>query len=266
MLKSMHIRRPSVRGRFRKATRTWSVSPRRRTSTAISDRVHQVVHQALQLALFCQDFGSYQLPRKFARKRSKRQSRRDRMRRRGKQYKLQIRTRVSPRLIDFRHRSGVEEEGNECKWSDLAQRVLHYHLLFESLETLKTHIQAKSARIAEIWRWIMRKGSNEPFAFETCVAIAGQFDPEYIGADPDILRLGLQRIVRRVYEFEVPHADVLRAGIQAAESGDTDAIAWVLSDQTTPLSFCECCDALGFEPDEARMQVQLPTTAILAVA
>ena len=267
MLTGMHIRRPLVRGRFRLSTRSWGISPRRRITTAITERIHKAVAQAVQLALFHLDFGSYQLPAKFNRtKRRKKQSRTERLRRRGKQYRLAMRTRTAPRVVEFRHRASVEDDVNTFTWAKSAQRMLHYHLLMESLDALKAHIHARSVRAAEIWRWIARRGNNEPFAFDTCVRMAAALDPDYSGCDPDTLRNALERILRKTYGVQLPHADVLRAGIKDAEEGNPDAIAWVLSEHDAPLSFCECCDALGFDPVEARTQIRIPATAYRAIA
>lgn len=263
MLSRMRCIRLRVRGRFSKATRHWRIGTRRTTAAAVPATATPDLPR--QLALWVADLGSYRLPPKFRKPRTKRQSRAERARRKGKQYALRMRIREA-RKVDFRHRASVEDAGNTEAWSIQAQKKLHYQLLISSLEALRGHTVNRSPRSAEVWMWVNRKGTDHPFAFETCVAIAGEIDPEYRGADPDVLRAGLKRLLK-AYGGEPPHAGVLKAGIEAAEAGDPDAIAWVLSDQTTALSFAECCDALGFIPNEARQQLVLPTTtAIQAMA
>jgi hypothetical protein len=257
MLRNMQLHRP-LRGRFSMRTRSWGISPKRRVIATPMEKLKGVVTKAMQLGLFNIDLGNYQVPVKFRRKRIKRNSRLARLRRRGHQYALQMRTRKTDRQVAFRNRASPEEPGNAFTWDKAMQYVLHHDLLIKSLRALRQLCEIKSPKAAEIWRWMSRKGENEPFAFETCVAVAGMIDPDYAGADPDVIRNGIRLLIRKTYNVQMPHPDVLRQGIDAAESGDPDAIAWCQSDVDAALSFVECCEALGFDADETRAQIFFP--------
>lgn len=182
---------------------------------------------------------------------------------RGLQYRLKIPTRLTPRKIACRLHAAKEEDGNEFLWTMPVARQLHTILLREALESLKGLCEKRSARAAEIMYWIERDACEEPFSFESCCRHFNlDVDGESIGPqDPEVLRNMTRAWIKKAYGAELPHASVLRQGVIDAEAGDEEAIQWVLSDVEAPLSFTVCCDALGFDPEEAREQILLPIPA-----
>lgn len=180
---------------------------------------------------------------------------------RGLQYRIKLRLRKTDRKIVFRNRTTDEELGNDLYWDEEVIVRLHTILLDDSLETLRNHCERKSARAAEIIAWVNRDLPDEPFSFATCCQLYRKLNEhsEMVGPlDPETLRPMLQQEIRHTFHAELPHAKVLRKGIEEAEAGNEDAIEWVLSDSTEPLSFASCCDALGFEVEFARQEIVLP--------
>ncbi|WNL48339.1 hypothetical protein RKE25_22670 (plasmid) [Dyella sp. BiH032] len=210
-----------------------------------------------QLLLFASEGGKQKRQRKAAPKQR---------RIKGKQYSLKLKCRATPRKIAYRPHATKEESSNALDWSEQGMYRLHSILLKESMESLKAMCEKKSTRAAEIIAWMFRNEPGATFSFEECCRLFNMEmkDPdsgEFIDVgqqDPDILRSMAKRWIANAYGAELPHAQVLREAILAAESGDHDAIEWILSDQQTPLSFVECADALGFDPEDARTEVRLP--------
>jgi len=187
--------------------------------------------------------------------------RRKKPRTHGLQYRIKLTIRKSDRKIAYRTRMTDDEPGNEFEWPSEQDVRMHTILLDDSLETLRNMCERSSARAAEIMAWVERRNCSDAFSFETCCALYRKVDDdgEVVGPlDPDIVRPQLRNLIRKVFSADLPHAAVLRKGIQAAESGDFDAIEWIFSDSSAPLSFITCCFSLGFEPDEARQEVHLP--------
>ncbi|MHB8742816.1 MAG: hypothetical protein ACYC9L_06775 [Sulfuricaulis sp.] len=187
--------------------------------------------------------------------------RKKRTRGRGLQYRIKLHLRKTDRKIAFRTRFVDRDRGNDCTWCEEQAIALHSILLDESLETLKSHCERKSPRAAEIVAWIERKLPDEPFSFEACCHFYRRLnaDDEVVGPlDPEELRNLVRNLIRTTFRATLPHAKVLRKGIEEAEAGNQEAIEWVLSDVAAPLSFSACCDALGFDVELARQEIVLP--------
>jgi hypothetical protein len=188
----------------------------------------------------------------------------------GKQYRMKLSFRATPRKIAYRPHASREDSVNEESWSEEGMRYLHSILLNESLKALRATCEKKSVRAAEIVAWMMRNEPTATFSFEECcrlhyMEIRDPVDGELtlVGAqDPEIVRCMALQWIKKAYGASLPHAKVLREAILAAEGGDVDAVDWILSDHEAPLSFVECVDALGFEPNDARMEIKLPAVDI----
>jgi hypothetical protein len=187
--------------------------------------------------------------------------RKKRRRARGLQYRIKLTLRKADRKIAFRSRFADREFGNDLGWDATHVIALHSILLDESLETLKSHCERKSPRAAEVMAWIERRLPDEPFSFEACCHFYRRFnaDDEVVGPlDPDEVRNLVRNQIRTAFHATLPHAKVLRKGIEEAEAGNEEAIEWILSDTVAPLSFVTCCDALGFDAELARQEIVLP--------
>lgn len=172
---------------------------------------------------------------------------------------LVLKVRKTDRKIAFRHREH-EAATSGLRLGDEAVAQCHTALLRKSLDSLKAHCEKRSLKAAEIVAWINRRKPDEPFSFETCCAVYREVDEDgdTIGPfDPEVLRTQVRLLIKRAFGAELPHADVLRQGILDAEAGDDDAVEWILSNRSGPLSFVECCKAIGFRPDAAREQIAI---------
>jgi len=179
---------------------------------------------------------------------------------RGLQYRIKLMLRKTDRKIAFRNRITDDEPGNAFAWEDPRIVRLHTFMLDEALETLRNHCERASPRAAEIIAWVDRRLPDEPFSFETCCSLYHKVDDdgEVLGPfDPDIVRPMVHQQIRQAFHAVLPHAKVLRKGIEEAEAGNEEAIEWVLSDSVEPLSFSSCCDALGFDVEFARQEIVL---------
>jgi len=179
---------------------------------------------------------------------------------RGLQYRIKLKIRTTDRKIAYRLRTS-DEDANDFEWPSEFNVAMHTILLDDSIDTLKNLCERASPKAAEIMAWVNRRNCDDPFSFDTCCKLFHKIDEdgEVIGPlDPEILRPQLRNLIRRVFQADLPHAAVLRKGIQAAEGGDVDAIEWVFSRSDAPLSFITCCDSLGFDPDDARRELRLP--------
>lgn len=181
------------------------------------------------------------------------------------QYKMPLASAKTLRKLTFNTKIH-ELNSNDIQWTEIGIRKLHYILLTQSISTLKELAEDNSSKAAEIWAWVEKTGHDEDFSFDTCVAIAGEFDIEYANMDPELLRNSLQRILLKQYRAEFPHAKLLKEGILNAETGHQDAIEWVISDSDAPLSFNDCCKALGFNPDKAREEIYIDPIDLLQIA
>jgi hypothetical protein len=277
MLNRLLKRSRSVARRyFHSASRKWSLL-RRPAQTALSHQspTPTTATAAAQIPLFQLDpVAMYTMVPKFSgatlkaskRAKTRKKSKKAKGPYRGPQYCIKLRLRKSERKLEFRSKSRPESAGNDFEWSMASQRQLHYVLLSESLAMVKNYAEIKSHRAAEIWAWIERCGHDEPFAFDTCVEMAGEFDPDFTGCDPEVVRNALKRLLRNQFGVMLPHRSVLKQGIVEAEAGNADAVRWCLSTADTPLSFNECCDALGFDPEDVRRELSISTAALAAVA
>lgn len=194
----------------------------------------------------------YQAQPKFARqgKRKKRKSKKRAHRKAGLQYKIELRIRKTDRQVQYRPKDNVDHkltaDSEVRSWSSEGVIKLYKGLLVESLKTAKERDRLSLQTHAEIWYWINRKNAEEPFSFIRCC--------EYSGVDPDIMR----PMLRRELTHDMPHIDLLRTSVVAAEAGDPDAIEWCLSDTDGPLTFVDTCRAAGFDASKARTELRLP--------
>lgn len=203
-----------------------------------------------QLPLFL-DLAVYEMQPKFARRRKRRKTKPA-----GLQYKIKLRIRESDRKIAFKPKLPKDVIGEHPEtFTTQAAKKLHWVLLTESLEELRECAIVRSGRVAEILQWIMRRDCDEPFAFETCLAIAGEFEPELRGAEPDVVRRSILQEIQQHYGGVPPHRDLLRHAIIDADYGSADALAWMQSNDAGDLSFVNCCEAMGFTAPEARRQL-----------
>ena len=189
----------------------------------------------------------------------------------GFQYSLGIRTRSAPRKLTFTRKAPKEVGvGNDFTWDMTYARRLHAALLADSLASLREYLQLGSLKVAEVWKWISRRGHDEPFAFDTCCILACEF-PEFFddwdlqGLDSEALRDHIEGMIRRRFRGKpFALARVLKAALVDVEQGVTSAIEWVCSDDPGPLSFVECCEAFGFTPDDARRELRLSVAQPMA--
>jgi hypothetical protein len=170
-------------------------------------------------------------------------------RKKGLQYKIKLRIRGSDRVKEYRpkdtmdHKLVNDETGS---WSNAGILKLHRSLLIESIAQAKRCDDLEFATHAEIWKWINCNDADEPFSFIRCCEVSD--------VDPDIMRPMLKRLLGHA----LPHIDLLRRSILAAEAGDPDAIEWCLSDEKGPLTFSDTCRAAGFSVKQARQELRLP--------
>lgn len=170
-------------------------------------------------------------------------------RKKGLQYKIKLRIRGSDRVKEYRpkdtmdHKLVNDETGS---WSNQGILKLYRALLTESLSQAKRCEDLEFATHAEIWKWIECSDADEPFSFIRCCEVSG--------VDPDIMR----PMIKRLLGDPLPHIDLLRRSIIAAEAGNPDAIEWCLSDAKGPLTFSDTCRAAGFSVKQARMELRLP--------
>lgn len=176
----------------------------------------------------------------------------------GLQYKFRLRVRTTDRVVEYKSRDNQdhrEVNTETVNWSNDSIIKLHKALLFESLGIIKRCDELEYATHAEIWKWIESSNADEPFSYIRCCELSG--------VDPDIIKSGLKRLVNG----DLPHIELLRRSVLAAESGDPDAIQWCMSDSKAPLSFADCCRAVGIKAKEAFKELRIPVnTAAMTIA
>ncbi|MBZ0134619.1 MAG: hypothetical protein K8D98_01720 [Rhodanobacter sp.] len=165
------------------------------------------------------------------------------------QYKLQYWKGVEDRKRLFRSPT-LEVNRNDHIWAEEDVQKVLTALVERSLEEAFNMARCESTRIAEILAWVNRRFDDHPLAFESCCRFAG--------LDAEEVREGFTRRIRSKFGSDFPHYRVLRDRVVEAEYGDEAAIQWCLSEQDGPLSFVECCTALGFDPVKARGELLLP--------
>lgn len=170
-------------------------------------------------------------------------------RKKGLQYKIKLRIRGSDRVKEYRHKDTMDHKlvnDETGSWSNKGILKLYRSLLIESIAQAKRCDDLEFATHAEIWEWINCNSADEPFSFIRCCEVSD--------VDPDIMRPMLKRLLGHA----MPHIDLLRRSILAAEAGDPDAIEWCLSDVKGPLTFTDTCRAAGFTVKQARKELRLP--------
>lgn len=169
----------------------------------------------------------------------------------GLQYKIQFWKGLKGERSRKFHSVTFESSGNTENWRDIDIDQLAVWLLERTLEEVLHSERKQSSKVAEIVAWIERRFDDEsPFNFELCARLSG--------CDPDELREQVMARIEQAHGTTYPHYQVLRCGVIDAEAGDPDAARWVMSDTTGPLSFVDCCKALGFDPKKARQEIHLP--------
>lgn len=197
--------------------------------------------------------------------------RRIKPKRQGLQYSLGVRFRETPRKLKFTRKAPKEVGvGNDFDWDMRQARRLHAAVLADALALLREHLLNGSLRVAEVWMWISRRGHDEPFAFDTCCLLAPEF-PEFFddwdlgGLDSEALRDQIEIMIRRRFSNRLSTlVRVLKAAIVDLDHGVISARNWIVSEEPGPLSFMECVDALGFDPDTVRLELAAPAAESLA--
>jgi hypothetical protein len=143
-------------------------------------------------------------------------------------------------------------------------------VLADALALLREYLAAQSLRVAEVWKWISVPGHDEPFAFDTCCLLAPEFpelfdDWDLGGLDSVALRDQIEIMIRRRFNNRVSSLmRVIKAAVVDIDLGVPSARDWVNSDDSGPLSFAQCVDALGFDPDTVRRELAAPASSSLA--
>lgn len=179
--------------------------------------------------------------------------RKKKKRNQGLQYRIKFWKGITgkERERKFTAQTRDSDQTNDDDWSDAAIYRIAGLLVDRSFEEVFALEQKHSTRIAEIVAWVNRRFDQEsPFNFEVCCSVAGY--------NADDLRTMFFDRLKRKHDSTYPHYSVLRNGIIDAEHGDPDALEWVLSDLDTPMSFRDCCHALGFDHSKARSALLLP--------
>lgn len=193
---------------------------------------------------------------------------------RGLQYAIRLEVRKTERKLRFARKAAREVGGNTEHFPMRWIRRLHAWVLRDALDYLRECLEVGSSKAAEVWAWIDRRGTDEEFSFETCLRIASEYPEifddlgeEFLQMDPDVVRQLFANQIRQRFGAVFPHRQLLKAAIVDAEMlGDENAIRWITSSADTPLSFVDCCTALGFDPQEARQSISLPQAVTPQVA
>lgn len=214
--------------------------------------------------------------RRLAKRREKallrlKKKRRTKPKRQGLQYSLGVRFRETPRKLKFTRKAPKEVGvGNDHDWEMGHARRLHAAVLADSLALVREYLLSGSLRVAEVWMWISRRGHDEPFAFDTCCLLAPEY-PEFFddwdlgGLDSEALRDRIEIMIRRRFSNRLSTlVRVLKAAVVDLDLGVSSARQWVASEDSGPLSFSECVDALGFDPDTVRRELAAPASEALA--
>lgn len=251
MFKLLAIRRHRPPVRFNRRTRGWRISRFPMNSAADAEPAPSTPRSATQVDLFAavdMPIMEFTLRSKFSSS-----QRRKKKKTRGLQYKIQFWRGIQgkDRERKFTVQTRDSDQSNDFDWDDATIHRIAMLLVDRSFEEVFNLEQKGSTRIAEIVAWVNRRFDEvSPFNFEACCAIAGY--------RADELREMFFARLKRKHESTFPHYSVLRNGIIDAEHGDPDAIEWVLSDADAPMTFRDCCNALGFEHDKARTVLLLP--------
>jgi len=200
--------------------------------------------------------------------------RRQKNRIKGLQYRLKMEVRATERKLRFARKAAREVGGNTEHFPTRWIRRLHAWVLRDALDYLKECLEVGSSKAAEVWSWMERPGTDEEFSFECCLRVASEFPEifddlgeEFLQMDPDTVRQLFAHQVRQRFGAVFPHRRLLKEAIVEAEIvGNPDAIRWIKSDAETPLSFVDCCNALGFDPKEARASIVLPQPEALELS
>lgn len=212
------------------------------------------MHEALNPGLFGPvDLKVMQLQLREKYGSSKRKKRKSAKKGKPLQYKMQYYKGIRDggvRTRNFRINTVNEESFNDVHWSESEVNWLLGSLVEHSFKEAFTFGRMESARVAEIMAWVNRRFDDHPLSFDSCCKFAG--------LQADDLRELFVKECKQHFGTDFPHYQVLRNGVIDAEYGNEDAIEWVLSAASTPMSFVDCCTALGFDPAKARAQILLP--------
>lgn len=246
------FRKRRLRGRFNGRTGRWSI---RRSMPAPAEPEPAVSNDTTPAAAQCDLFPAVDMPVQETTLKSKYGSsrRRKKKKTKGLQYKIKFWKGIQGKERERKYTAQTRDsdQSNSFEWDDSSIYRVAALLVDRSFEEVFALEQKGSTRIAEIVAWVNRRFDDEsPFNFEFCCSVAGY--------NVDELRSLFFDRLKRKHESTFPHYNVLRNGIIDAEHGDPDAIEWVLSDLDAPMTFRDCCFALGFDHLKARAAVLLP--------
>ena len=185
-----------------------------------------------------------------------------RMRRPGKerkksvQYKLQMRTRDSERVVAYVPKPACSRyneariKGNDEQFSREEIIIIHQKMLEAFQEAFQQNWATNNPRIIELVVWMTANRPNDPFSYETCCYVSN--------VDPDLVRGAILKQVRKRYKHERLHYDVFRQSVMAAERGDPDALMWLYSTDESEFSFLGLCKMFDFEPKAGRSTIRTP--------
>lgn len=91
------------------------------------------------------------------------------------QYSLKIRTRKTPRVIDFKPRL-FESAGNDARWSETEIARLHIELIREWEERFQT---CPFSDQVGYWLWMLGSAKDD-FSFRNCLMLTGFTNPEAV--------------------------------------------------------------------------------------
>ena len=247
--KTVFIKMRSVSRTARTRAVTWDM--RRSLFSAPSIQHQPVKPQALQYDLLTGtlvDYNEFRVKLKYSRRKKSRAEKKKVV-----QYKMRYWQGVKGVRKIARRSRLYEDQANDVNvidWSASSYTAFLINMLDYIPREIAELAQVSSNRIAEIVTWINRKWCDEPFSFDECCRA--------ISVNPEEKREQLLETIEELFGSRFDHYRILRNSIIDAESGDSRAIDWVLSQSNVRYTFNDCCRALGFKPDKARAEVILP--------
>ncbi len=197
-------------------------------------------------------------------KKSLRMKRQVKERKKSVQYKLQMRTRDSERVVDYVPKPACSRyneartKGNDIEFTRDEIITIHQKMLEAFQEAFQQNWATNNARLIELVVWMTANRPNDPFSFETCCYVSN--------VDPELVRGAILKQVRKRYKHERLHYDVLRQSVMAAERGDPDALMWLYNSDESEFSFLGLCKMFDFEPKSARATIRVPNRNASQVA
>ncbi|MFP7190587.1 hypothetical protein [Xanthomonas hortorum] len=180
------------------------------------------------------------------------------------QYRLQMRTRETERVVEYVSKPACSRysesrvRGNDTEFSREEIIIIHQKMLTAFQEAFQQNWATNNARLIELVVWMTASRPNDPFSYETCCYVSN--------VDPDIVRDAILKQVRARYKHERLHYDVFRQSVLAAERGDADALMWLYSTDESEFSFLGLCKMFDFEPKAGRSTIRVPSGIASQVA